>query len=392
MIDWTTAKPALQWQLTFEGSWPTAVALAPSGKQLVAGNEKGELFVWDLPDAALAEPGKKEAPSLAPVRQLVGHTNGITRLVALADGVTIASASLDHTIRLWKLNAATAGTATVVLDADARDRKAKKGDKQALAAPGITLATQTDSVVLKGHADWVSALVASRDGAWLVSGDYRSQVIAWDVTSGQPKHQWSGLAWNWIVALALSPDARSALVSEVRYKRDDFDVPAAALRTWDIATGQPKLDLLKTQFPKYDPSASSYESSQIWRKFVAAGLVAADISPDGKLLAVGQGGETDKGQVHLLDAESGKLIRSIGGHQYGITDLRFSADGKCVLSVGRDTTLRVTQVSDGKELLALHSPRGGQFKDWLSAVSVSTDEKTLAAADIAGLVHVWRVV
>ncbi|MBL8827032.1 MAG: hypothetical protein JNM18_08595 [Planctomycetaceae bacterium] len=392
MIDWSKAKPAGHWQLPFEGAWPTAVALLPSGKQLVAGNEKGELFVWDLPGDLVAEVGKNETPPLAPVRQLVGHENGITRIVALPGGHTIATASLDHTVRLWDLNAATAGTAEVVLDRESRERKAKKGDKQANSAPGVTVAQQTDCVVLKSHADWVSALALSRDGSQLVSGDYRAQVIVWDVASRAAKQQWQGLAWNWIVALAFTPDAKSALVSEVRYKRDDFDVPAAALRVWNVTDAQVTLDLLKAQFPKYDPQAASYEASQVWRKFVAAGLVAVDVSPDGKLLAAGQGGETDKGTIHLLDATSGKLVRSVGNHQYGVTDLRFTSDGRYLLSVGRDTTLRVTTVADGKELLALNAPRGGQFKDWLSALSVSADERRVAAADIAGLVHVWQLV
>ena len=63
----------------------------------------------------------------------------------------------------------------------------------------------------------------------------------------------------------------------------------------------------------------------------------------------GQAGETDKGQVHLLETESGTLLRTISGHQYGVTDLRFTADGKHVLSVGRDTTLRICRVEDGQE-------------------------------------------
>ena len=74
-----------------------------------------------------------------------------------------------------------------------------------------------------------------------------------------------------------------------------------------------------------------------------------------------------------------------------MTDVRFSTDGKYLLSTGRDTTLRICQVEDGKEVAALGSPRGGQFKDWLSAFAISPDQKFVAAADIAGLVHVWAL-
>jgi len=36
----------------------------------------------------------------------------------------------------------------------------------------------------------------------------------------------SGLPWSWIVSASLSPDGKTAFVSEHRYKRDDFDIPA----------------------------------------------------------------------------------------------------------------------------------------------------------------------
>jgi WD40 repeat protein len=254
----------------------------------------------------------------------------------------------------------------------------------------VTVETQEAVAVLVGHQDWVQSLAISRDGSRLLSGDSRAGVIAWDAVTRKELGRWSGLAWNWIVATALSADGKTGAVSEFRYKRDDFDVPAAALRVWSIDERKPTLDLLKIQFPKYDPTASTYESAQAWRKFTGDGLVSADVSPDGKLFALGQGGETDTGKVHLFDATNGKLLRTVSGHQYGVTDVRFSADGKYLFSTGRDTTLRITGVAHGKEVAALGSPRGGQFKDWLSALAVSPDGRTLAAADIAGIVHVWQ--
>ena len=61
-----------------------------------------------------------------------------------------------------------------------------------------------------------------------------------------------------------------------------------------------------------------------------------------------------------------------------------------VLSAGRDTCVRVCQVADGKEVAVAGTPRGGQSKDWISAFALSPDERTLAAADIAGLIQVWE--
>ena len=110
------------------------------------------------------------------------------------------------------------------------------------------------------------------------------------------------------------------------------------------------------------------------------GLVCATFSPDGKLLAVGQGGETDKGQVHLINVETGKIERTVSGHKSGACDVKFSADGKLVLSTGRDTVVRVCQVEDGKEVATLGKERGGQFKDWFHSVAISPDQQYVSAA------------
>jgi WD40 repeat protein len=74
-----------------------------------------------------------------------------------------------------------------------------------------------------------------------------------------------------------------------------------------------------------------------------------------------------------------------------MTCLAFSTDGKLLYTAGRDTCVRITEVESGKETAVLGTPRGGQFKDWISAISLSTDESHLAAADIAGQVAVWKL-
>ncbi|HEX5102199.1 MAG TPA: hypothetical protein VFV87_00200 [Pirellulaceae bacterium] len=388
--------PKLLWQLNFEGPWPTGISFLGSGRRLAAANEGGLIYVWDLPETPPEfEPPKnseRKAPDHVPVRWLQGHTNGVTRLVATLDGKTLVSASLDHTIRIWEPETAATGTADAILDIDQRKSKAKRErNDEILTAPGVTVETLTSAHTLEAHEDWILSLGASTDCRRLISGDNSSRVIVWDLAERKEVARWPGHPWNWIVAAALSADGQTAVVSEYRYKRDDFDIPAAALRVYDTTTGEEKLDIVKTMFPKYKLDESSYGSAQVWRKFFAQGLICADISPDGTLVALGQGGETDTGKVQLIEIASGKLLREVSGHQYGITDCKFSADGKLMLSTGRDTTLRICQVEDGKEVAALGNPRGGQFKDWFNNLAISPDQKTVAATDIAGLVHVWAL-
>ncbi len=379
-------KPTLLWQMPFESesAWPMAVAFVGTNR-VAAGNQDGHLFVWELPTAPA------ESKTLWPIRRLDGHTNGITRLVSTPEGMLV-SASLDHTIRLWDLNATPTGKAEVVMDTEARQTEFKKTRKdEVLKRPGVTVETQTAAHVLEGHKDWIQSLGLSLDGKRLISGDDSAEIIVWDLATRQPLKRWSGHKWNWIAAAALSADGESAIVSEYRYKRDDFDIPAAGLKVWSVADGTAKIDVLKVQFPKLRSDETSYEAAQLWRKFVANGLIAADGSPDGKLFAIAQGGETDTGKVHLIKSENGELARSISAHQYGITDVKFSSDSKHLLSSGRDTTIRICQVEDGKEVAVLGAPRGGQFKDWFSALALSPDQRLVAAADIAGSIQVWSL-
>ena len=391
-IDYAQQKPTLKWQLPFVGPWPMALAFVDGGKQLVAANQAGKIFLWNLaepPSNIISPSGNRTVPGFAPVRELVGHTHGVTRLVAAPDGMTLYSASLDRTVRVWDLAGPTSGQTQATFEPqllESESKRAKPSEVQQATVDVLPAAT-----ILAGHRAWVTSLAISADSTRLISGDDQGQVIVWNVTERAPVARWTGLAWNAIVSTSLAPDARTALVSEYRYKRDDFDIPAPAVRTWNVDTAAEQLDLLKIQFPKLDAKATGYDSSQLWRKFIAQGLVASDISPDGKLIALGQGGETEMGKIHVHDATDGKLLRTISGHQSGITDLRFTSDGRQVVSVGRDTCVRITAVDSGKEVAQLGTPRGGQFKDWLSALAISPDGRLLAATDIAGLIHVWSV-
>lgn len=391
-------KPKRLWQLTFEGAWPTAVAFLGSSRRVAAGNLQGQIYVWDLPQSTPAFAPKKgserQAPDQAPARGLEGHTHGVTRLVATRDGQQLISASLDHTLRLWQPAGPATGKSQAILDVHERLSQAKREGKkkdEILSARGVTVETLPAAKVFEGHGGWVTALGLSGDERRLISGDSAARVIVWQLAERREIARWSGLPWNTIQSVALSPDGQTAVVSECCDKRDDFDIPAAALRVFDASSGDERLDILHAMFPKYDRDESAYGAAQVWRKFVARGLVGADISPDGQLVAFGQGGETSTGKVQLVDVASGKLVREVSGHQGGVTDVKFSADGRFLLSTGRDTTLRFCQVANGKEVAVLGAPRGGQFKDWLSALAISPDQQTVAATDIAGLVHVWSL-
>ncbi|HTN74989.1 MAG TPA: hypothetical protein VL096_07070, partial [Pirellulaceae bacterium] len=238
--------------------------------------------------------------------------------------------------------------------------------------------------------DWINALQISPSGERFITGDDAGGVIVWDSKSLKPINTWQVPGVAWISSVALSPDGTTAVVSQYRRKGGDHNNYPAGVRIYNVADGALKLDVLAKMFPKEKNPAYKYQYD--YHKFIAHGLVACAWSPDGKLIALGQGGEEGDGKVHLISAETGELVRDVSGHQYGVTDVLFTRDGKYLFTAGRDTTCRIIRVSDGQEVAKIGQPRGGQFFDWLSAISLSPDEQWLAAADISGHIQIWHLV
>jgi len=412
----TFDKSTLAWSLTFEGDgvWPTAVALLDEGKKVAVADRTGAIYLWDIsgdPPVTDGKAASKDRDAAAtgadrsPYRRLDGHTNAVTRLLALPDGRTLVSAGLDRTIRLWDTQATATGSDHAILDVERRKREAKKsGKKDAPIPPGIKVETLGPAATLEEHREWINALAMSRDGKRIISGDDAANVIVWDVAAKKPIARWTGRPGGWITSAALDAEGKLAFVGEFCSSRGDFDRPPPELRLFDVAAAAAggsvpegttasapvKFDILALETPQVKRRDNSYEYFSAWSKFVARGIVAADFSPQGDLLALAQGGETGTGKIHLIDTTTGKLSKTIGGHQYGATDVVFSSDGEHIISSGRDTTVRIVAVKDGKETAALGKPRGGQFKDWTTAIALSRDQRTLAAADMAGLVQVWK--
>jgi serine/threonine protein kinase len=118
------------------------VAFSPDGKRVLAGGGDwkpgglNQVTVWDV-------------ASKQQVLKLTGHQNAILGISFSPDGKTIATASVDRTVRLW--------------DADS----------------GTPLKT------LSGHAHWVESAVFAPDGKTVVSGGPDRTVRFWDVDQGQ---------------------------------------------------------------------------------------------------------------------------------------------------------------------------------------------------------------
>jgi RNA polymerase sigma factor (sigma-70 family) len=84
----------------------------------------------------------------------------------------------------------------------------------------------------------------------------------------------------------------------------------------------------------------------IWLTKGGPGPLCVAFSPDGKVVAAGNGG----GDVCLIDAATGKQIRLMRGHKAGVVGVAFSPDGKTLKSVDSGKTMCNWDLATGKEL------------------------------------------
>jgi WD40 repeat protein len=365
-------KAALAWTFPWDPTWVTAITFIGTSRQLAAGNNYGQIFLWELPE-------KLGAPAPPPVRRLDGHSNTITALVATPDGRQLISTSYDHTVRVWDPKAASGKTETVVLDPLAREAAQKARKKMPEGAP-ITVGLQQAERVLEAHQEWVRCMALSQDGTRLLTGDDRGVAILWAVPEMKEVRRLQ--VPGWITAVALSPDAGLAAICET-CPRIPFDPKAPhATRIWDLANGTVKVDLSK-------------EFLGMYSRVLNMGAVA--FADNGRLLALGQNDEAAARKVYLADLATGKKARELGytsDGNSGITAIVAHPDGKHLACCGRDTMVRIWQLADGKMVKALGKARGGGSfggSSWLHAISFSADGLWLAAADMGGLIQVWSI-
>ena len=372
-------KATLLWSFTWDADWVSAVSFI-GDKHFAAGNNLGEILIWELPEKPepLGEsPSEKSKPadkserplylSPKPIRQMVGHSNIINRLLC-AENRWLISASNDHTVKYWDIEAKPSGMAKHVLNARTiEDINRNKNSGRKPPTPLETeVQTQAATKTIEGR-EWIIGASLSQDETTLITGDDAGQVVVYDRKTGAEQKRWQ--VKGWAFAVAISPDLKQSFVSE-RYPLVFDSGRHTAVKLWDVATSTVQHDLSK--------------------EFKDMQIASAAYSRDGKILALGRGGEGE-GKIFLIDPSTGKKIRELSPiHQYGVTDLCFHPDGKHLASTGRDTVVRIWNIADGKMVIELGKPRGGQFKDWFHALSFSPDGTRIAVADMAGYIHLWE--
>lgn len=430
-----------------------SVAYSPDGTKMLTGTKNGQIVLWDAvtykpireftghagqvfdlafsPGGSYAISGSGQERALGDDRTLrlwdvetgeqtysIQHL-GFVRSVCFIDGRLIASASWDESggkIQIFNLADGTelkllTGHTNVIDSIDcnarfivsgARDNSLRLWDVQ----------TGLEIQRFDHLENTINSVAFSPDGKAVLTGFGRSSfsnennsLVLWDLTSGAEIREYISHA-DWVQSVAISPDGTRLLSGGGGY----FDIGDTAVRLWDIEKTEPIMYLdahtaqvLSVAFsPVTNVALTSSRNGEIilWdletgtplHTFTGHGTSAVNsvsFSPDGKYFL---SGSDDKTAV-LWNLSTGKEELRFTGHGEGVLTVRFSPDGKTVLTTSgsfsnrsSDNTIRLWDATTGQVLhtFEAHSAR-------VSQAVFSPDGKYILSGGFDQKIILWDV-
>jgi WD40 repeat protein len=94
------------------------------------------------------------------------------------------------------------------------------------------------------------------------------------------------------------------------------------------------------------------------------------------------------GKILIINAQSGKLIKTLSGHASRILDLKFSPDNRMLASSGLDGVIRIWNASDWNDLPVEIKEQ----ESWVKSLAFSPDgSKLYSSSNNNNLIYIWPV-
>jgi WD40 repeat protein/DNA-binding SARP family transcriptional activator/energy-coupling factor transporter ATP-binding protein EcfA2 len=361
---------SLAFVLKPRGGFVTSVVADQEANLVVTGGDDGLVQTFFL-----VAPGSEDRPWV----ELLGHDAPITDVAIDGAGIVFTSSLGDSTVRHWDVSLAGRGElGTLALD----------------------------------PWGYLSLMEFSGDGGMLVANvappggePPRGAVVLWDASTWDPAAQFTSAHFGGMSefsgdsrylavqngAVGTEIDAATFLdprLGTTPTVTDIYDLRAGSL----VSTAAGRTS--HTQLMVFSPDSSVLATAdmdgslRLWSVSdgtlvdavdTAQNIGGLDYTTDGNQIALGN----EVGTITIYDADTLDEIRTFGGHEMGVFDVRFFDDDRKLLTSSFDTTLGVWDVGSGKRLLTLS---GHRSVPW--AISINDDE-TLAASSSQDGTRLW---
>lgn len=407
------------------GSPVIGLSISPDDRLIAAGLADNTVGLWQL-------------ESGAELYRLTGHELMVTDVEFSPDSATLASSSADTSVRLWDVESGAArhilqkhidyviklsfssdgarlASSSASIGVSENERTPEHNTIQVwdvvsgenlLTIPpdgigyvrdvefspdGLTIAATTWSSALGGtariydsasgaelqrlyaHRTTIANVEFSPDGEMLATGSRDGSVKIWNIEQGVEITSYVGFPER-VHDIEYSPDGEYMMIGlgNAGDFPDGSDNPVdGSAYLWDLRN--------RTQAQVY-----AGHSNWTW---------AADISPDGNLVASGSGPlslpaspDDLDATARVWDAASGQQVLALSGHSNTVDSVRFTLDGNYLLSASWDGGIRRWDLNGGGEVARYDVPDARVYM-----IDLHPDGEHFASASGDGIIRMWHI-